>query len=255
MSTKPLTTRLTTYMHRLDWELGRAALMVLVLAGTLAACTPPELDDMPPASEEDVTTYSTVEWVDGAEEPAGEATEVPAGDLTDEPGEAGAEDAAAEASAQLSATAQPAAPANATGGSASEGSSEGAPTAARPAAAPAKRGLTLAVAEDSALGPHLVDGEGRTLYLFQRDTTSRSTCTDACTGTWPPALTDATPLAGEGVDAALLGITLRDDGRAQVTYAEHPLYYFAGDEAAGTASGQGALSLWYVVSPAGTSMQ
>jgi Secreted repeat of unknown function len=39
------------------------------------------------------------------------------------------------------------------------------------------------------LGTFLVDGHGRTLYLFQKDKTKRSTCSGACATDWPPLLT------------------------------------------------------------------
>ena len=50
------------------------------------------------------------------------------------------------------------------------------------------------------------------------------------------------------------GTTKRKDGRLEVTYAGHPLYYFITDTKAGDATGQGVNgfgALWYVVSPSG----
>jgi predicted lipoprotein with Yx(FWY)xxD motif len=41
----------------------------------------------------------------------------------------------------------------------------------------------------------------------------------------------------------------------QVTYAGHPLYYYAGDKKAGDLNGQGFFSVWYVVSPKGTAIK
>jgi predicted lipoprotein with Yx(FWY)xxD motif len=57
--------------------------------------------------------------------------------------------------------------------------------------------------------------------------------------------------AGSGVTGALGTIT-RDDGTLQVTLSGVPLYYYAGDKAAGDTTGQGLFSKWYLVSPAGT---
>ena len=71
-----------------------------------------------------------------------------------------------------------------------------------------------------------------TLYLFKADEGSTSTCYDDCAA-WPPLEADA-PTGGDGIDAGLLGTTERDDGTTQVTYAGHPLYYYAADEAART---------------------
>jgi predicted lipoprotein with Yx(FWY)xxD motif len=90
-----------------------------------------------------------------------------------------------------------------------------------------------------------------TLYLYTKDTPNTSTCYDQCATNWPPLLTTADPIAGEGVDAALLGTTTRTDGSIQVTYNGWPLYYYAKDAAPGDATGQDVGSVWYVVSAAG----
>lgn len=102
------------------------------------------------------------------------------------------------------------------------------------------------------LGTILTDAEGRTLYLFEADTDGTSTCYDDCAANWPALTTDGEPQAGDGVDASLLGTTERDDGTVQVTYAGQPLYYFAGDAAAGDTNGQGVSEVWYVVAPDGS---
>jgi len=52
-----------------------------------------------------------------------------------------------------------------------------------------------------------------------------------------------------------LGTITRSDGTKQVTYDGHPLYYFAGDSGAGTASGQSSDSFgakWWLVAPNGS---
>lgn len=113
---------------------------------------------------------------------------------------------------------------------------------------------TVAVATDPTLGQILVDGSGRTLYLFVADTGTTSTCYNACATNWPPLLTSGAPIAGTGVTAALLGTTTRTDASVEVTYAGHPLYYFVGDTRAGAITGQAQNSnggLWYVVGPDG----
>jgi len=105
------------------------------------------------------------------------------------------------------------------------------------------------------LGRVLVDGMGRTLYLFVADTGTKSTCnSSACVQYWPPLLTTGAPQAGAGVNAGLLGTTKRQDGTTEVTYAGHPLYYFISDNKAGDVTGQGINGFggpWYVVSPSG----
>jgi predicted lipoprotein with Yx(FWY)xxD motif len=109
---------------------------------------------------------------------------------------------------------------------------------------------TVAV-EDSDLGQIVVDAEGRTLYVFLVDETSESTCYDDCEASWPPLTVDGDPVAGEGIDASVLGTTEREDGSAQVTLDGHPLYYFASDETPDDINGQGVGDVWYVVSPEG----
>jgi predicted lipoprotein with Yx(FWY)xxD motif len=105
------------------------------------------------------------------------------------------------------------------------------------------------------LGSVLADSHGRTLYLWQADTASKSTCTGACATAWPPLETSAKPTAGSGVKSSLLSTTKRADGSEQVTYNGHPLYTFQGDTASGQTNGQrsnGFGALWLVLSPTGT---
>src|SRR5574337_2212369 len=77
---------------------------------------------------------------------------------------------------------------------------------------------TVALASDSKLGKFLVDGSGRTLYLFVQDASAESTCYGDCAKYWPPLLTGGAPRAATGVNAALLGTTKRNNGEVEVTY-------------------------------------
>jgi predicted lipoprotein with Yx(FWY)xxD motif len=116
---------------------------------------------------------------------------------------------------------------------------------------------TVKTASASGLGTILVDGHGRTIYLFQRDTGPTSTCTGACLANWPAVTTHGTPQAASGVAAGKLGVTKRGDGTTQATYAGHPLYYYAGDAATGETNGQGLNFFgapWYVMSPNGSAI-
>ncbi|MFD7867451.1 hypothetical protein [Streptomyces sp. NPDC057682] len=104
------------------------------------------------------------------------------------------------------------------------------------------------------LGTILVDGQGRTLYLWEADTSARSTCTGDCAKAWPPLTVSGKPTAGAGVDAALLGTTKRADGSTQITFHRHPLYRFGGDTGAGETNGQGSTAFgaaWYVLDASG----
>jgi predicted lipoprotein with Yx(FWY)xxD motif len=125
-----------------------------------------------------------------------------------------------------------------------------------PAASPAATGASIAVAT-SKLGQILVDGKGMTVYLFVADTGSTSTCYTSCASIWPPVFTTGAPQAGAGATASLLGTTTRTDGKIEVTYAGHPLYYFIQDKAVGDTTGQGVNGfggLWWVMSPAGAAI-
>ena len=107
---------------------------------------------------------------------------------------------------------------------------------------------------DSDLGQILVASDGMTLYLFEADEGDTSTCYDDCAATWP-ALVDDAPTAGDGVDESLLGTTERDDGDVQVTYAGHPLYFYAPDEAPGDTLGQEVGDVWFVVDAEGAAVE
>ena len=124
------------------------------------------------------------------------------------------------------------------------------------ASSPATTGTTIAVAT-SKLGQIVVDGKGMTVYLFVVDTGTTSSCYTSCAALWPPVLTTGAPQAGAGATASLLGTTTRTDGKVEVTYAGHPLYYFVQDKAAGDTTGQGINGfggLWWVLSPAGAAI-
>jgi predicted lipoprotein with Yx(FWY)xxD motif len=119
---------------------------------------------------------------------------------------------------------------------------------------PAAAAETIKVATNAKLGQILVDGEGKTVYLFVQDTGTASTCYTNCAQFWPPVLTTGAPLAGTGAQASLLGTTKRTDGTTEVTYAGHPLYYFLNDKAPDDTNGQGVNgfgALWWVLDPSG----
>jgi len=132
------------------------------------------------------------------------------------------------------------------------GGSNSPSAAASPSSASAP--ATVAVATNSKLGPILVDGAGRTLYLFVADTAGTSTCYQSCAEYWPPLLTSGAPQAGAGANASLLSTTKRTDGTTEVTYGGHPLYYVVTDHNPGDATGQAVNNfgaLWFAVGPDG----
>jgi predicted lipoprotein with Yx(FWY)xxD motif/plastocyanin len=139
------------------------------------------------------------------------------------------------------------------GGGGGDGETDVAGEGTTTTTSPADGAVTVAVA-DSELGSILVDGEGRTLYLFTNDEPGTSTCADACAENWPPLEATEPPVAGDGADGDLLGSITRDDGTTQVTYADMPLYHFAADQAPGDTHGQGVGDVWFVVGPDGAAI-
>jgi len=109
-------------------------------------------------------------------------------------------------------------------------------------------------AQSSPLGQILVDGSGRTLYLFRADNGTTSHCYGSCAQAWPPDTATGRPSA-RGLKATMVGTTPRNDHTTQVTYNGHPLYRFAQDAKPGDTTGQGSTAFggaWYVVNPSGT---
>jgi predicted lipoprotein with Yx(FWY)xxD motif len=103
-------------------------------------------------------------------------------------------------------------------------------------------------------GTVLVDGKGRTLYLFRKDKTDKSRCSGQCAADWPPLLTTGRPKVSGLVRKSLLGTTKRDDGKTQVTYNGHPLYLYSADQKPGDTNGQGLNAFgaaWFALSSAG----
>jgi len=115
---------------------------------------------------------------------------------------------------------------------------------------------SLVEVSDSEFGQILTDADGRTLYLFDKEATDRSECFGACEEAWPVLFTEGDPAAGSGVKESLLGTT-EHEGKTQVTYNGHPLYYYA-HEGPGEVLCQGVDEfggLWLVVDPGGDAIQ
>jgi predicted lipoprotein with Yx(FWY)xxD motif len=133
------------------------------------------------------------------------------------------------------------------------------PATSAPAAAPSAAGAAATVTTaDGSLGTFLTAGDGRTLYLFGKDTSATSTCTGACAAKWPPLVTTGAPQAAGQAQASMLATSPRPDGTTQVTYAGHPVYLFVGDRAPGSTAGQGLDAFgaeWYVVAPSGQKIE
>jgi predicted lipoprotein with Yx(FWY)xxD motif len=87
--------------------------------------------------------------------------------------------------------------------------------------------ITLA---GSQFGQMLFDSSKQAIYEFERDGRNKTVCYGECAEAWPPVLSEGKPRAGKGVNASLLGTIKRRDGRAQVTYAGKPLYFYAHED-------------------------
>ena len=116
------------------------------------------------------------------------------------------------------------------------------------------RPATVGAANEGNLGKILVDSQGRTLYLFQKDAGMKSACYAACATEWAPLRASGKPTVGGGASASMIGAIARADGKPQVTYNGHPLYLFQGDQKPGDTNGQGLTAFgarWFALSPAG----
>jgi predicted lipoprotein with Yx(FWY)xxD motif len=97
---------------------------------------------------------------------------------------------------------------------------------------------------ETAKGKALVDLNGMTLYVFDRDGAGKSNCNAQCTLTWQPLIadTDAQP-------SGSFSFISRDDGRKQWAYKGKPLYTWAKDKKPGDATGDGFNNVWHLASP------
>jgi predicted lipoprotein with Yx(FWY)xxD motif len=133
------------------------------------------------------------------------------------------------------------------------GNDNGSSSTAQPTTSSGKA-ATVGLASEGGLGKILVDSQGHTLYLFEKDTGTKSTCTGACAEQWPPLRASGKPAVGSGLSASEVGTTPRSDGAAEVTYNGHPLYLYAGDSKPGDTNGQGLNVFgggWFALSASG----
>lgn len=99
------------------------------------------------------------------------------------------------------------------------------------------------------LGPFLTDAEGRTVYLFTKDTTEgESACYDDCAAAWPPVPGEDGATLPPGIQGSL-GTIARTDGSSQLAYNDIPLYYYSQDTEPGDTYGQDVHDVWYIVTP------
>ncbi|MGH3320788.1 MAG: COG4315 family predicted lipoprotein [Streptosporangiaceae bacterium] len=140
------------------------------------------------------------------------------------------------------------------GGQSGAGPSAGGGSSATTQPVTRQTGAATVGVANSKYGKVLVDAQGLSLYLFEADKGSSSTCYKTCAQLWPPLTTDGAPKVTDGAKGSFLGTTERRDGTTQVTYQGHPLYYYAPDNAPGDFRGQDIDQFgaeWYLVTPSG----
>ena len=125
-------------------------------------------------------------------------------------------------------------------------------------ASPSSSGAAVVLkVSQSDLGMILTDADGRTLYAFTKDTAEKSACSGDCAANWP-ALTVVSgqqASAGDGATGEWIHSITRDDGTTQVSYGDHPLYYYAADTTAGDTNGQGTGGIWFALTGDGQLVQ
>jgi predicted lipoprotein with Yx(FWY)xxD motif len=112
---------------------------------------------------------------------------------------------------------------------------------------------TTVATATTGLGTVFVDATGKTLYTWDKDTSTTSACTGGCAATWPALLLPAgatTPVAGAGI-TNLSAVARPDDAaKMQVVWNDKPLYLYAADTAPGDTKGDGVGGTWHVAKPA-----
>lgn len=111
--------------------------------------------------------------------------------------------------------------------------SENAPAPVGVAAAPAP-----AAAPEQVV---LTDANGLTIYYFDLDKLSRSTCVDECSAFWFPLRPQP------GVSGSNFTVITRADGTPQVAYKGRPLYTYHRDKQPGDMKGDGQRGRWHAL--------
>ncbi len=113
-------------------------------------------------------------------------------------------------------------------------------------------GKTVSLAK-SPKGIFLIGPDGRTLYIFTKDTGTTSACLSAeCVQFWPALTATGAVTAGPGIATTKVA-TAHGQVADQVTYYGHLLYYFKGDTKPGQTSGT-TIPDWDLIGPFGNVM-
>jgi predicted lipoprotein with Yx(FWY)xxD motif len=130
------------------------------------------------------------------------------------------------------------------GGAYGTGSSASAPTSSTNSSVMIKTTAATVKGKSETI---LTNADGKTLYYFTPDTATSAACASGCIGTWPPLLSSSSPASSSALSGTLSVQT--DANGSQVEYNGHPLYFYAGDTAAGQMNGEGVGGKWFVATP------
>ena len=136
------------------------------------------------------------------------------------------------------------------------GSSSGNSTSTGAGSSGSSSSAGAAVLKTAKTGPGMVltTADGKTVYMFEPDTSTKSACAGACLQLWP-IVAAPNPLPGQPAGiTGKLGMLTRPDGTRQLEIAGRPLYTFTGDKAPGDTKGQKLNTFggeWYVLAPDG----
>ncbi|MDX3096271.1 SCO0930 family lipoprotein [Streptomyces sp. ME19-03-3] len=109
----------------------------------------------------------------------------------------------------------------------------------------------LGVLNDPKLGPVLQDKNGKTLYLFTKDTPwpMKTACDTACLAKWTPSgLVSEADAKAVGLPAKTLFPFTTPNGTKQESYNCWPAYTFNGDAQPGQINGQNIGNVWFAIS-------
>lgn len=127
-----------------------------------------------------------------------------------------------------------------------------------PTPSPSPRPTIQVEPETSDVCEHIVDADGKSLYMFDQDPTDESKCVDACAADFLPFVLTAedqpaivTPAQEDLLDDPVT----RADEQRQIVYGGHPLYTFKSDKKPGQIEGHCRDLFggkWYLIQPDGT---
>ncbi len=98
----------------------------------------------------------------------------------------------------------------------------------------------------SAKGSYLTDLQGKTLYVFDKDTQGVSNCTGACSTIWPAYTSGATV---QKTFPTNITVIKDSNGTMQFAWKGMPLYYYSKDAAPGDTLGDGVGGIWHLAKP------